>query len=145
MKEAYDAQAQARAAALEQMLRMYDGQNALIGQQHDQAARDAYANARISAIGNNEALAAQGLAGGLYQNPTSGMSETSRVAQDNALRSNLLSVQIARPAGDPAGCAGHQRAARAGDVRRGGSGGKSGRSADQFADAAQRAAVPAGN
>lgn len=96
MKEAYDAQAQARAAALEQMLRMYDGQNALIGQQYDQAARDAYANARISAIGNNEALAAQGLAGGLYQNPISGMSETSRVAQDNALRSNLLSVQIAR-------------------------------------------------
>ena len=96
MKEAYDAQAQARAAALEQMLRMYDGQNALIGQQYDQAARDAYANARISAIGNNEALAAQGLAGGLYQSPTSGMSETSRVAQDNALRSNLLSVQIAR-------------------------------------------------
>ncbi len=96
MKEAYDAQAQARAAALEQMLRMYDGQNALIGQQYDQAARDAYANARISAIGNNEALAAQGLAGGLYQSPTSGMSETSRVAQDNVLRSNLLSVQIAR-------------------------------------------------
>lgn len=96
MKEAYDAQAAARADALEKMIAAYGAQNATIDQQYDQAVRDAYANARLSAIGNNEVLAAQGLAGGLYQNPYSGYSETSRIAQDNAMRANMFAAQMAR-------------------------------------------------
>lgn len=96
LKNAYEQQAAARADALEKMIAAYGAQNATIDQQYDQAVRDAYANARLSAIGNNEALAAQGLAGGLYQNPYSGYSETSRVAQDNAMRSNMFAAQMAR-------------------------------------------------
>ncbi|MCD8356675.1 MAG: hypothetical protein LUE11_08915 [Clostridia bacterium] len=52
--------------------------------------------ARISALGQEEKLAAAGLSGGsIYTSPTTGYTETSRVAADNALRSNLnnLSVQ----------------------------------------------------
>lgn len=96
LKNAYEQQAAARADALEKMIAAYGAQNATIDQQYDQAVRDAYANARLSAIGNNEVLAAQGLAGGLYQNPYSGYSETSRVAQDNAMRANMFAAQMAR-------------------------------------------------
>lgn len=96
LKNAYEQQAAARADALEKMIAAYGAQNATIDQQYDQAVRDAYANARLSAIGNNEALAAQGLAGGLYQNPYSGYSETSRIAQDNAMRANMFAAQMAR-------------------------------------------------
>lgn len=49
----------------------------------------AYATSRISALGNNEQLAAQGLAGNAYAKPTSGYSETSRIYQDVALQNNL--------------------------------------------------------
>lgn len=52
--------------------------------------------ARISALGQEEKLAAAGLSGGgMYTSPTTGYTETSRVAADNMLRSNLnkLSVQ----------------------------------------------------
>lgn len=96
LKEAYDAQATARAQALEQMLGAYEGQKQQLDTDYNRAASQAYANARLSAIGNNEALAANGLAGGVYQHPTSGYSETSRVAQDNALRYNLGEVELAR-------------------------------------------------
>ena len=96
LKNAYEQQAAARADALEKMIAAYGAQNATIDQQYDQAVRDAYANARLSAIGNNEVLAAQGLAGGLYQNPYSGYSETSRIAQDNAMRANMFAAQMAR-------------------------------------------------
>lgn len=49
----------------------------------------AYVNSRVSAIGNNEMLAMQGLAGNMYNNPQSGMSKSSRIGQDANLQNNL--------------------------------------------------------
>ncbi len=49
----------------------------------------AYANSRLGAIGENEALSSLGLSGNLYAEPRSGASESSRVRQDVALRSEL--------------------------------------------------------
>lgn len=55
---------------------------------------DTYTNSRLSAIGNNEALAQKGLAGGVYQDPRSGYSETSRIRQDTALRNSLNAADL---------------------------------------------------
>ena len=63
-----------------------DARAAALGQQYDALRGQAYAAARLSAIGNNERLAAKGLAGGLYGEARSGVSESSRIAQDTALR-----------------------------------------------------------
>lgn len=63
-----------------------------IKQMSDDNRSQTYVNSRISAIGNNERLANQGLAGGLYGNPTSGKSESSRIQQDVALGNNLNAV-----------------------------------------------------
>ena len=53
--------------------------------------------ARISALGQEEKLAAAGLSGGsAYAAPTTGYTETSRVASDNNLRSNLNTLAAAR-------------------------------------------------
>lgn len=53
--------------------------------------------ARISALGQEEKLAAAGLSGGsAYTAPTSGYTETSRVAADNNLRANLNTLATAR-------------------------------------------------
>ncbi len=53
--------------------------------------------ARISALGQEEKLAAAGLSSGsAYAAPTSGYTETSRVAADNNLRSNLNSLATTR-------------------------------------------------
>ena len=57
--------------------------------QYEALRRQTYAGARLSAIGNNERLAAKGLAGNLYADARSGASETSRVAQDTALRTAI--------------------------------------------------------
>lgn len=62
--------------------------NTLKGQ-YDDVRGQAYTNARTSALGNNESLAALGLAGDAYGGPQSGYSETSRVAQDTALGNAL--------------------------------------------------------
>ncbi|MGI6193553.1 MAG: LysM peptidoglycan-binding domain-containing protein [Christensenellales bacterium] len=56
---------------------------------YEQVRKKAYANARLSAIGNNEALSSLGLAGNLYDEPLSGASESSRIKQDVALRASL--------------------------------------------------------
>lgn len=61
---------------------------------YDQARSQAYTGARTSAIGNNEALAAKGLAGGLYGTARSGVSESSRIAQDNALGNALNTANL---------------------------------------------------
>ena len=60
-----------------------------IRKEYDSKRADTYVNARLSAIGNNENLAKSGLAGNLYAKPTSGVSETARIAQDNTLRNDL--------------------------------------------------------
>lgn len=68
-------------------------------QQYDTLNTQAMTNARLSALGNNENLAAAGLAGNAYAAPQSGYSETSRVGQDvamgNALNANALARQNA--------------------------------------------------
>lgn len=65
----------------QQGLKLADQYNALRGQ--------TYSNARLNAIGNNEVLAAKGLAGNLYDGPASGVSETSRVAQNIGMRNDI--------------------------------------------------------
>lgn len=92
----YDNIAKARKAALDSA---YEAQAATINAQRPELENQyknlraqTYANARLSAIGNNEALAANGLAGNMYSNPTSGYSETSRIAENNALRNALASA-----------------------------------------------------
>ena len=53
--------------------------------------------ARISALGQEEKLAAVGLnSGGAYAAPTSGYTESSRIARDNTLRSNLNTLSARR-------------------------------------------------
>ena len=53
-----------------------------------------YTNARVNAIGNNEAMAAHGLAGGLYSSPTTGYSESSRIKQNLALQNSLNDANL---------------------------------------------------
>lgn len=81
LQAAYDSQAAANIAA----------QNKVKGQ-FDAARSNAYTNARLSAIGNNERLAALGLAGNIYDHARSGTSETNRIAQDIAMRKSLSTL-----------------------------------------------------
>ena len=72
-----------------------DNYNSSLGdikQSSDDNRSGVYVNSRLSAIGNNEQLASQGLASGLYGNPTSGRSESSRINQDVALGNNINAV-----------------------------------------------------
>lgn len=74
---------------------MQEGLNTQLGEiktMSDDNRSQTYVNSRLSAIGNNERLANQGLAGGLYGNPTSGKSESSRIQQDVALGNNINAV-----------------------------------------------------
>lgn len=69
-----------------------DAQAARLGDQYNTIRSQAYTNARLNAIGNNEVLAAKGLAGNLYDSPVSGASETSRVNQDIGMRNDINSA-----------------------------------------------------
>jgi len=93
---------------------LYDGEQSKINSQYDnglsaiesQSALDAakakqdtldiankaYTTSKINQVGNNEALASMGLSGALYQAPTSGYSENSRVQQDIAMNNNIQSA-----------------------------------------------------
>lgn len=89
----YAAAGQQYTAALEAA---YQAQKAQLEKQAQELARQyeglrtqSYVNGRLGSIGNNEMLAAKGLAGNLYQGTQSGVSETSRVAQDIAMRNNI--------------------------------------------------------
>lgn len=66
-----------------------DAQASALSDQYDAVRNQAYVNARLNAIGNNEILASQGLAGNLYDNPVSGVSETSRTAQNIGMRNDI--------------------------------------------------------
>jgi len=81
LQSAYDSQAAANISA----------QNK-VKSQFDSARSNVYTNARLSAIGNNERLAALGLAGNIYDHARSGTSETNRIAQDIAMRRSLSSL-----------------------------------------------------
>lgn len=82
----------AKQAATKAAVEAIIANNAAIGEQALQARRAAEANARLTAIGSNEKIAALGLAGNAYTAPSSGFSETSRVRGDNAYREALNSV-----------------------------------------------------
>ena len=74
-------------------------QNSLdeIGTSYRGSVTQAQTAARISALGQEEKLAASGLSsGGSYTAPTSGYTETARVASDNNLRSNLNTLSAAK-------------------------------------------------
>lgn len=90
---AYDKSAEQYKAALDAAYNAQkadiDAQAQKLGEQYDAIRSQAYVNARLNAIGNNEVLAAKGLAGNLYQSPTSGVSETSRIAQDIGMRNDI--------------------------------------------------------
>lgn len=66
-----------------------DAQAKQIGGDYDRARTQAYVNARLGAIGNNEQVAALGLGGNLYSGPRSGFSETSRIAENTAMRNDI--------------------------------------------------------
>lgn len=84
LQAGYDSQAQAIAA-----------QAAKLKDQYNASRNDIYTNSRLSAIGNNERLAARGLAGNLYDYARSGTSESSRIAQDVAMRKSLAQQNAA--------------------------------------------------
>lgn len=90
----YDAAAKARLQAFEtakqNIQKQLESQYSDIDRAYRQGMTQADVNARRSALGNEEKLAALGLSmGGAYGAPTSGYTETSRVAVDNAYRSDL--------------------------------------------------------
>ena len=94
--KSYDNQLNAYKAALQSA---YDSQAAAnlnaqtkLKSQYDAARSNVYTNNRLSAIGNNERLAALGLAGNIYDHARSGTSETNRIAQDIAMRKSLSSL-----------------------------------------------------
>ena len=87
--EALKAIQDAYKTAIERNKEQESAQKASIQGDYNDKRNDTYVNARLSAIGNNENLAASGLAGGLYDYAKSGISETSRIAQDNTLRNNI--------------------------------------------------------
>ena len=98
--KSYDNQLNAYKAALQAA---YDSQAAAnisaqnkVKSQFDSARSNVYTNARLSAIGNNERLAALGLAGNIYDHARSGTSETNRIAQDIAMRKSLSSLDQGR-------------------------------------------------
>ena len=85
LQAAYDSQAAANLNAQNKLKSQYDA-----------ARSNVYTNNRLSAIGNNERLAALGLAGNIYDHARSGTSETNRIAQDIAMRKSLSSLDQGR-------------------------------------------------
>lgn len=97
--QVYDGQLASYKSALEAL---YDAQAKYIAnqaaklkEQYRASRNDIYTNSRLSAIGNNERLAALGLAGNLYDYARSGTSETSRIAQDVGMRKSLAQQNAA--------------------------------------------------
>jgi len=86
-QDAQNAQYQAQVGTLNAQLPVID-------QTYDALRNKTYTNARLSALGNNETIAAKGLGGNAYTAPTSGYSETSRVAQDTSLRNALNAASL---------------------------------------------------
>ena len=82
-------------AIKEQYQQMAAQQEAAARAEAEQNRRQAYVNGRLSANQNNEQVAALGLGGNLYADPMSGYSETSRIAADNNMRTNINQVTLA--------------------------------------------------
>lgn len=96
--QTYDAMAQARRDALDaaynQQVNELNAQLPEIKNTYDAQRNQTYRNARATALGNNEGLAARGLAGNAYTAPVTGYSETSRIAETNALRNALNALNL---------------------------------------------------
>ncbi|OQB25862.1 MAG: hypothetical protein BWY11_00138 [Firmicutes bacterium ADurb.Bin182] len=96
IKVAYDKAAANFKAALDSSYRQQElrlnEQAEELARRADEARSRGYVNARLEAIGNNEALASLGLAGSLYDEPRSGVSETSRIARDIGMRNDINAV-----------------------------------------------------
>ncbi len=91
------ARLQAFEAAKENIRKQLEAQYDEIEQAYRQGMTQTEVNARRSALANEEKLAALGLnMGGAYGAPTSGYTETSRVAMDNAYRSDQNGLAAAR-------------------------------------------------
>lgn len=83
--------------AQQQSLDRLQGNLRDIGATHRSSVTQAQTAARISALGQEEKLAAAGLSGGnAYAAPTSGYTESSRVAADNTLRNHLNTLSVER-------------------------------------------------
>ncbi len=67
-----------------------------IVKQADKSFRDIYANAKVSAVNQNEQLAALGLSRGNAKAANSGYGETSRVRLDTAMQNNLSGAAMNR-------------------------------------------------
>lgn len=64
---------------------------------YEDSVRNTHVQSRLSALGNEEKLAAMGLnSASAYDMPTSGYTETSRISRDNMLSGNLNSLMTAR-------------------------------------------------
>lgn len=97
----YDAIEQARLKAFEKAREAnsnrLESSLAGIDKDYTDSVRNAQIRSRISALGNEEKLAALGLNfGSAYQAPTSGYTETSRINQDNNLKTNLNDLETAK-------------------------------------------------
>lgn len=97
----YEAAARARLEAFEtarqQISRRLESQYADIDGSYRAGMTQAQVNARLSASGNEEKLAALGLSfSNQYAAPATGYSETSRIAVDNAYRADLNGLAAAR-------------------------------------------------
>lgn len=91
-KQAYK---EAMDAAYNQTKAQYMAQAEQLKGQYDTTRGQAYTTSRLNAIGNNEALASMGLAGNMYEGPTSGYSETSRIAENTAMRGSINEANLA--------------------------------------------------
>lgn len=84
-------------AAQQQSLDRLQGNLRDIAASHHNNITQTQNTTRISALGQEEKLAASGLSGGsAYTAPTSGYTESSRVAADNTLRTNLNTLSAER-------------------------------------------------
>ena len=88
-QEAERQQRAAEEATYNKLKSNIDYQQGNLGKEYDAQRSGIYTNARVSAIGNNEVQAARGLAGGLYNQPTTGYSESSRIKQNIAMQNAL--------------------------------------------------------
>lgn len=101
ISELYDAAEKQRLEALQtaqkENSRQLEETLSGIQRQYRSDVTDAQTSARISALGLEEKLAAQGLSGGsIYGRATSGYTESARIAQSNHLRGSLNRLMLSR-------------------------------------------------
>ncbi len=93
-QEAEKQQRAALNAAYNKAAAEIDYQRGQLAPQYDAQRSNIYTTSRLGAIGNNEALASRGLAGNLYNQPTTGYSEATRIRQDVAMQNALNAARL---------------------------------------------------